>query len=80
MLQKVIKVGNSLAVTMPKDFLNVSKIQAGDKVYVDVDKSTDVMVVSTKENPLKGVSPDIAHWTAKFITNNRQTLEELANK
>lgn len=80
MLQKVIKVGNSLAVTIPRDFLNKAKIEAGDNVYVDVDKSTDVLVVSKKETPLMGLSADIAHWTAKFIGANRQALEELANK
>jgi len=80
MLQKVIKVGNSVAITLPKDFLNNAGIKAGDSVHVDVDKSTDVMVVSTKENPLKGLSVDIAQWAAKFIKNNLQALEELANK
>ena len=80
MLQKVIKVGNSVAITLPKDFLTSAKVKAGDSIYVDVDKSTDVMVVSTKENPLKGVSPDIGHWTAKFIRSNLAALEELASK
>lgn len=80
MLQKVIKVGNSVAITLPKDFLNNTKIKAGDRLHVDVDKSTDVMMVSTKENPLKGFSADITQWTAKFIKNNLQALEELANK
>ena len=80
MLQKVIKVGNSVAITLPKDFLNNAGIKAGDRVHVDVDKSTDVMVVSSKENPFMGISPDIAHWTVKFIMNNLQALEELAKK
>ncbi len=80
MLQKVIKVGNSVAITLPKDFLNNAKIKAGDSVHVDVDKSTYLMVVSTKENPLKGLTPDIVNWTAKFIGVNRQALDELKNK
>ena len=80
MLQKVIKVGNSVAITLPKDFLDNAKVKAGDRVHVEVDKSTDVMIVSSKENPLMGISPDITHWTAKFIGANRQALEELANK
>ena len=80
MLQKVIKVGNSVAITLPKDFLDNARVKAGDIVHVEVDKSTDVMVVSSKENPLMGISPDIAQWAAKFIKNNLQALKELANK
>ena len=45
MLQKVIKVGNSVAITLPKDFLDNAKVKAGDRVHVEVDKSTDVMIV-----------------------------------
>ena len=37
MLQKVIKVGNSAAVTIPKYFLEKSSMKIGDKVFVEFD-------------------------------------------
>lgn len=80
MLQKVIKVGNSAAVTLPKDVLKVSKLSAGDAVHVQVDDATGAIIVSAKNNPFKGMSPDIANWTKNFISKNREALEELANK
>ena len=80
MLQKVIKVGNSAAVTIPKDILKQTKIKTGAKVYVQLDNATSSIIVSSEQKPFKGLSPDIADWTKTFIDKNRQVLEELANK
>lgn len=80
MLQKVIKVGNSAAVTLPKDILKVSKLSTGDEVHVQVDDATGAIIVSAKDNPFKGMSPDIANWTKNFVNKNREALEELANR
>ena len=79
MIQKVIKVGNSAAVTLPPDFLKSSKIKIGDQVYVGIDESAEAIVVSSREKPFRGVSADIASWTDKFIKKNRKALEELSN-
>jgi len=79
-IQKVIKVGNSAAVTLPKEILMQSKLSSGDKVHVTLDEVTGVIIVSGSENPFKGLSPDIAAWTKNFIAKNRAALEELANK
>ena len=80
MIQKVIKVGNSAAVTLPKEILIQSKLSSGDKVHVTLDEATGAIIVSASENPFKGLSPDIAVWTKNFIVKNRAALEELANK
>lgn len=80
MIQTIIKVGNSLGVTIPKPILENIKFKAGDKVHMEVDEANDALIVSSKKNPLKGMSSDIIQWTKKFIDKNRQALEELANK
>lgn len=80
MLQTVIKVGNSLGITIPKPILKNIKFKVGDKVHLEIDEANDALIVSSKKNPFKGMSPDIIQWTKKFIDKNRQTLEELANK
>ena len=80
MIQKVIKVGNSAAVTLPREILKQSKLSSGDNVYVTLDDSTGAIIVSRSENPFKGLSVDIAQWTKNFINKNRGALEELANK
>ena len=35
MLQSVIKIGNSLGTTLPRDFVVKNKIKAGSKIKVD---------------------------------------------
>ena len=80
MLQTVIKVGNSLGITIPKPILANIKFKVGDKVHMEIDEANDALIVSSKKNPLKGMSPDIIQWTKKFIDKNRQALEELADK
>lgn len=80
MLQKVIKVGNSAAVTLPKPFLNQAKIKAGDKVHVELEEATGAIIVSPGEKPFKGMSSDITDWTKRFISQNREALKELASR
>ena len=80
MLQKVIKIGNSLGFIIPKPILNNIKLKAGDKVYTEINEASNALIFSTKPNPLKGMSPDIVQWTNNFIDKNRQALVELADK
>ena len=80
MIQKVIKVGNSAAVTLPKKVMEDADIKAGDKVNVELNEATDAIVISAASKPMTNLSPDIAQWTKKFIDKNREALEKLANR
>ena len=71
MIQKVIRVGNSLAVTIPKKTLEEKNLKVGDLVQVDLEP--------TKKSRSK-VTPDFINWVDKYIEKNRPALEELANK
>ncbi|MEK7502433.1 MAG: AbrB/MazE/SpoVT family DNA-binding domain-containing protein [Patescibacteria group bacterium] len=76
MLQKVIKVGNSAAVTIPKYFLEKSSMKIGDKVFVEFDEETNMIVISPKS--FKGITPEFIKYTNDYIKRNRKALEELA--
>lgn len=78
MLQKVIRVGNSLGFIIPKPIVNKLKLKAGDKIYSEIDEINHMLIFSKNPNPLKRMSPDITEWTKKFIYKNRKALEELA--
>lgn len=79
MAQKVIVVGNSLAVTIPKDSAERLRIKAGDKVDIVAHPSTGVLTMRLEG---KGdiVNPDVIAWTNVFIDKNRKLLERLASK
>lgn len=78
MLQKVIKIGNSLGFIIPKPIVNKLKLKSGDKMYSEINETNNALIFSKKPNPLNNISPNIVQWTKKFIYKNRKTLEDLA--
>lgn len=76
MIQKVLKVGTSAAVTIPKRSLKELGLKIGDSVMVDVKNST-VVVRATPERSVH--SKKITELTLNFIERYRKDLEALAH-
>ncbi|MBI2086804.1 MAG: AbrB/MazE/SpoVT family DNA-binding domain-containing protein [Candidatus Zambryskibacteria bacterium] len=77
MTQKVIKIGDSAAVVIPKKSLKELGIRPGDKVSVDIDKKQRRVSI---EPVIKEVDKELISWTKKFIERYRPALEALAKK
>lgn len=82
MLQKIIQVGNSLAVTIPRGFANQVGIKPGQKVMVDEDVKSGVLTVqSAKPRAVTGsLTPEFLQWLKKFNARYKDALTELAKK
>jgi len=80
MAQKVIVVGNSLAVIIPKDSAAELGIKAGDSVSVSAHPRARSLTVRMREKGLDTLNPDVVVWTNAFIEKNRKLLERLADK
>jgi len=76
MIQKVLKVGDSAAVTIPKRSLEKLGLKIGDRVSLDINKSEKAVIVKPFIKPDK----ELMDWTNKFINKYRPALEELAKK
>ncbi|MFC1756957.1 AbrB/MazE/SpoVT family DNA-binding domain-containing protein [Patescibacteria group bacterium] len=76
MVQKVLKVGSSAAVTIPKKSLEKLGLKIGDRINVDIDKEQKAVTVK----PFVGPDKNLMNWTNKFIKRYRPALEELAKK
>jgi len=76
MAQKVLKVGSSAAVTIPKKSLEELGLKVGDKVTVDFDKKSGSVVIQ----PIAKVDKELIDWTNKFVKKYRPALEALAKK
>lgn len=76
MTQKVLKVGSSAAVTIPKKSLKELGLKIGDEVRVDVNPRQKTVTIE----PAAKVDREILDWTAKFINRYRSALEALAKK
>ena len=77
MTQKVLKVGDSAAVIIPKKSLKELGLRPGDEVSVQIDKKQRKVLI---EPLMKKVDSELLDWTRKFIERYRPALEALANK
>lgn len=79
MTQKLIKIGDSAGVTIPKKSLKDLGLEIGDDVEVTVDPCRKVVSIK----PADELSPEdakIAKLTLRFIDRYRKDLEALAQK
>ena len=67
MTQKVIKIGSSAGVTIPKKVLEKLSIKIGDEVDVSV-------------KPTQKVRKEVLDWTNRFIEQYHSALKALADK
>ena len=72
MIQKIIRVGNSVAVTIPKKVIEEKNLKVGQLAEVDIQP-----VKKTRKTTL---TPAFLEWVDKYIKKNRPALEELASK
>lgn len=85
MIQKVLKVGSSVAVTIPKKALLGLGLKAGDNVNLTVNEKTrevsfrPVIAKGGVKNS-NGRQEKIAELTLNFINRYRSDLESLAQK
>lgn len=77
MTQKVLKVGTSAAVTIPKDSLKELGLKIGDKVTVEVDKRRRIVSIKAEEK-VSSRQSRIAKLTLDFIDKYRDDIEALA--
>mgnify|MGYP001589155795 CR=1 FL=1 len=83
MLQKILQVGNSYAITIPKDFVRETKLKAGQKVRVNIDIDSVTLSVqpAMKSSVQKGsLTPEFLSWLKKFNARYKDALRELAKK
>ena len=81
MIQKVLRVGSSAAVTIPKKSLKELGLKIGDSVSLDVDiASKSVSIHSTRVRKVSPQQRKIDRLALDFIKRYRKDLESLADK
>ena len=71
MQRKLIKVGSSAAVLIPKATLDELKVKIGDTVHIEMSKKALATTPSV-------VDPKIVQWTEDFIGQYRPLLKRLS--
>jgi antitoxin component of MazEF toxin-antitoxin module len=76
MSNKIIKVGSSAAVTIPKKVLKNLSIDIGDKVFVNVDAKNRRVVIEPVVN--FKIEDEMANKIENFISKYKKELEKLS--
>lgn len=84
MLQKIVQVGNSAAVIIPKPLLEEMGLDVGDRIVVRTTRRPlKVEIVPKKKDLLgkgSGITKSFARSVDQFIQKYRPALEELAKR
>ncbi|MFS8159372.1 MAG: AbrB/MazE/SpoVT family DNA-binding domain-containing protein [Candidatus Roizmanbacteria bacterium] len=81
MLQKIIQVGNSLALTIPKAFIDKTGFSAGDKIYVHQEPSSKSLIITSVAQAKKlNFSPDLFVWLNSVEKKYSKAIKKLAQK
>lgn len=80
MEKTVIQVGNSLAITLPSEYVKAKKIKAGQKVYIDANQALDFVQIRTTGGATSGLTPEFFEWLNRFNKKYKNALTELAKK
>lgn len=77
MSNKIIKVGSSAAVTIPKKVLKTLSIEIGDKVFVNIDGKNRRVIIEPVVN--FKIEEEVALKIEDFIKKYKKELERLSD-
>jgi len=78
--QKIIKVGNSLAVTLPVAFVRDGNLKIGDELVVETAPIYQTMVIKPKKMANKThLTPEFFSWLDDVSKKHESLIKKLAN-
>ena len=80
MKQKLIKIGNSTGIILPKHLQNEVGLTLGDSVSVGAQANTLVITPLRKEKKSGSVDAKFMKMVDEFLTEHEDVLEKLANR
>ncbi len=79
LVQKVFKNGNSVAITIPKEYLKDLDLRDGTKVVVEK-KEKNLIITAHKNKLAPDVNPKFMQMVDEFISEHEDVLAQLSNK
>lgn len=78
--QKIIKVGNSYAITIPAEFVKEGNLAVGDELLVEHNAQYGSMYVRKNDKNVKpGLTPEFFEWLGNTIEEDKELIKQLAN-
>ncbi len=80
MINKVFKVGDSAAVTIPKKVLRDMRLRIGDHVTLDYDAAQTRLHVSPLQRQRHGITPRTQVYLEEFMRQYGPMLRKLSRR
>ena len=82
MKQKIIRVGNSAAVTIPKSIFQSANLKIGTAVNMSYKPDAGALVVDFPKKAIKtaSASHEFQKWLDMVLVEDKYLLEELAHR
>jgi putative addiction module antidote len=80
MKQKIIKIGNSIGVTLSPEVQKEAGLKLGDNVAINFQNNSIILSPVKKKKQTGGVTPKFMKMVDDFITEHQDVLKELANR
>lgn len=80
MAQKIIQVGNSIGVTIPRDFAEDAGFKPGQQVQFEGNIKTHTFIVKKIQTYKHPPTQELHEWLEKFNKKYKKGLTELAKK
>lgn len=80
--QKLFKNGNSIVVTIPREYLKELNLRDGSEVLMQQDSDSESIVISKKigKKTSQKITPEFFDWLESFNEKYGPALKELARK
>ena len=80
MEQKIVQIGNSAGIVIPKTILNNAGLKVGSKVIVQKDPNgTTIILTQGNKSVISSISPDFVEAVKKVNQKYGKALKDLAN-
>ncbi|KKS97527.1 MAG: hypothetical protein UV73_C0008G0047 [Candidatus Gottesmanbacteria bacterium GW2011_GWA2_43_14] len=79
MIQKIIRVGNSAALTLPKEFLEEAGLKIGDEMMVETNhRAKAVYAKPSADSSKMNLTPEFYNWLDRIGQKYEKTIKKLA--
>ncbi len=80
MIYKIIKIGNSVGITLPKKLLSLLELKQGEEVFIEPDLKNRTIIIKSISVAKSEVNPAVVQGTKKFTKRYSKALKNLAKK
>jgi putative addiction module antidote len=82
MKKRIIKIGNSAGVILPKEVREEAGLKLGDNVAIAYSSQEEGVVIGKQENKKNNspITPEFHDWLKRFNKRHKKALSELAKK